>query len=325
MELRDGAGRGLEGERVLRIDPAFDGVAGDHHVFLLELDRAAGRNADLFAHDVDAGDRFGHRMLDLQARVHLDEIEAAILEEELDRAGAQIAEFGERVGDDLADGVALRFVERGRGCFFPHFLMAALQRAIALAQMNDLAERIRQHLHFDVPRPLEIFFHVDGIVAEGALGFGARGGEREAQILRLLRDLHAASAAAGRRLDQNGKADFGCDDLRIAIGDPRAVGTGHGRNAEFLSPPAWRRSCRPSCGYVRARADEGDAVLGDDLGEARILRKKPVAGMDRFGARDLAGRDDLGNVEIALRRGGGPMHTLSSASRTCIASASAVE
>ena len=97
------AGRRLEGEGVLRIDAAFDGVAGEDDVFLVEADGAAGGDADLLAHDVDAGDRFGHRMLDLQARVHLDEIELAVLVQELDGAGAQIAELGERRGDDAAD------------------------------------------------------------------------------------------------------------------------------------------------------------------------------------------------------------------------------
>ena len=48
-------------------------------------------------------------------------------------------------------------------------------------------------------------------------------------------------------------------------------------------------------------ADEGDAVFLDDLGESGVLRQKAVAGMDRFGAGDLAGRDDRGNVEIGLR------------------------
>ena len=44
-------------------------------------------------HEIEPGDHFGHRMLDLQARVHLDEIELAVLVQELDRADAAIAEL----------------------------------------------------------------------------------------------------------------------------------------------------------------------------------------------------------------------------------------
>ncbi len=158
-------------------------MAGDDDVLLVEFDRTARGDADLFAHDIDAGDRFGDGMLDLQAGVHLDEIEAAVLVEKLDGARAQIAELIERGGDHAADHLALRRIERGRGRFFPQFLMAALQRTIPLAQMHHLAEGIGQHLHFDMARPFEIFFHIDGVVAERRLGFGARGGERKAQIL----------------------------------------------------------------------------------------------------------------------------------------------
>ena len=35
-------------------------------------------------HDVDAGDHLGHRMLDLDAGVHLDEVELAVLVQELE-------------------------------------------------------------------------------------------------------------------------------------------------------------------------------------------------------------------------------------------------
>jgi hypothetical protein len=43
-------------------------------------------------------------------------------------------------------------------------------------------------------------------------------------------------------------------------------------------------------------------VLGDDLGEAGVLGQEAVAGMDRVGAGDLAGRDDRRDVEIAVAR-----------------------
>ena len=39
--------------------------------------RLAGRDEQLRAHEIEAGDRFGDRMLDLQPRVHLEEVERA--------------------------------------------------------------------------------------------------------------------------------------------------------------------------------------------------------------------------------------------------------
>ena len=70
---------------------------------LRERQVAAGGDADLLEHQVDAGDHLGHRMLDLDARVHLDEVELAVLVEELDRADAEIVELAHRLGDGLAD------------------------------------------------------------------------------------------------------------------------------------------------------------------------------------------------------------------------------
>ena len=51
-----------------------------------------------------------------------------------------------------------------------------------------------------------------------------------------------------------------------------------------------------------ARADEGDVVRGEDLGEAGVLGEEPVAGMDGVGAGDLAGGEELRNVEVGVAR-----------------------
>src|SRR5690606_26550106 len=97
---------------------------------------AAGGHPDLLVHEIDAGYRLCHGMLDLQAGVHLDEVEFAILIEEFDRAGARIAEIADCLGADLADALALGCIEGGRECLFPDLLVTPLQRAVALAEMN---------------------------------------------------------------------------------------------------------------------------------------------------------------------------------------------
>ena len=57
--------------------------------------------------------------------------------------------------------------------------MAALQRAVALAQVDGVALAVAEHLNLDVARLLEIFFDVDGVVAEGGFGFGPRRRQRD--------------------------------------------------------------------------------------------------------------------------------------------------
>ena len=49
--------------------------------------------------------------------------------------------------------------------------------------------------------------------------------------------------------------------------------------------------------------DEGDPVLFDDVGEARVFAEEPVARVDRVGTRDFGGGDDRGDIQIAVRSG----------------------
>ena len=93
------SGRGQEAaRRILGVDAALDRPAVQLHVGLAEAQRLAGGAADHLLDEIDAGDEFGHRMLDLQAGVHLEEIEAAVLpRDELDGAGGIVSDrLGER-------------------------------------------------------------------------------------------------------------------------------------------------------------------------------------------------------------------------------------
>ena len=78
----------------------------------------------------------------------------------------------------------MRALPRGdarRGRFLDDLLVAALHRAVALAQMDDVAVVVGEHLELDVARPLEEFLHVDLVVAEGRARFGLRDGDRVQQ------------------------------------------------------------------------------------------------------------------------------------------------
>ena len=68
--------------RVFRGDPCLQRVAVEAHIVLGWLSRGLGKrfalgNFDLRLDDVDACDFFGHRVLDLHAGVHFDEVELA--------------------------------------------------------------------------------------------------------------------------------------------------------------------------------------------------------------------------------------------------------
>src|SRR5262249_46471912 len=75
----DRTGRGPEPHgRVFGVNAALDGNAALYDVLLLEPERLAGSDANLFSHQVDARYQFGDGMLDLDARIDFDEIETML-------------------------------------------------------------------------------------------------------------------------------------------------------------------------------------------------------------------------------------------------------
>ena len=108
MVVHDLARGGAKRNRVLGIDAAFDGMAVELDVALRDFEAASGGDADLLEHEIDVGDHLGDRMLDLDARVHLDEVELSVLVEELDRSDSEIFELAHGVRRRLSDRAARR-------------------------------------------------------------------------------------------------------------------------------------------------------------------------------------------------------------------------
>src|SRR5437764_245133 len=110
--------------RVLGIKSHLDRMPVERNPVLPQWQCFTGRDADLPFDEIRAGDRFGHRVLDLQPRIHLHEIEilTVMLGDELDGAGADIA--GRARGGDrhLAELVALSLAEPRRGRLLNDFL-----------------------------------------------------------------------------------------------------------------------------------------------------------------------------------------------------------
>ncbi len=116
------------------------------------------------------------------------------------------------------------------------------------------------------------------------------------------RDLHAAPAAAGRRLHQHRKADVARDLHRLVRVGHAAFGARHAGNAEAARRALGLDLVAHDADVLGLRADEGDVVILEDFREARILRQEAVARMQRVRAGDLAGRQQRGNVEIGIAR-----------------------
>ena len=130
VSMRPGDGREAA-LRVLGVQPGLDGEALRRR--RLAVEAAAGGDVQLQLHEVEPGRQLGHRVLDLQPGVHLEEREALLgrLVQELDGPGVDVAgERGQAHGRGAQVAVLLRG-EHDALRLLDHLLVAPLHAAVA--------------------------------------------------------------------------------------------------------------------------------------------------------------------------------------------------
>src|SRR5439155_18307250 len=95
-------------------------------------------------------------------------------------------------------------IEREGRRHLDHFLVAALNGAIALVEMEDGAVAVAQYLDLDVAGAGDVALEKNGVVAECSGGFAAGFIEAAGEIGGLFDDAHPASTAAERCFDDEG-------------------------------------------------------------------------------------------------------------------------
>ena len=283
----------VEADLVLRRDAAV--LVANAHAF---------GNPDLRLDDVDAGDLLGHRVLDLNARIHLDEVVGGGVgvHQELDRAGVAVADLlgqTQRGSAQLGTGF---FVEIGRRGALDHLLVASLHRAVALEQVDEVAVGVAQHLHFHMAGAAHEFFEIDLVVTEGAAGFAAGHFHGRAEIGFGLDHAHAAATAAPAGLEHHRVADFGCGDLGLGEVIGQGIGGGHHRYAGAFGEMTGGDLVAETAHGIGAGADEADAGLGAGVGEVRVLGEQAVTGVNRIHMRLFGHADDVVDVEVGRDR-----------------------
>lgn len=256
----------------------------------------------LTLHEVDVGDLLGHGVLDLDARVHLDEDDLARalarrLQQELDGTGVLVADRageGDRVAVECgADAV----VQIRRRSDLDDLLVAPLHRAVALEQVHGLAGLVGEDLHLDVPGAHHGLLQEHPGVAEGARSLPHRLGQSRCEITRGLDATHAAAAAARHRLGEEREADV------LRLGDERldvvgCLGRTQHRHSGLDRVPLRLDLVARHLEHLRRRADEDDAVGRRLLRELRVLRQEAVSGVDRIRSRLQRDADDLVDVQV---------------------------
>ena len=314
--LHRAGGRQEVGVGVLGADAGLDRVAGQAQVGLRHRQRLAGGDAQLPLDQILPGHGLGHRVLDLQPRVHLHEVGAEVavcecLGDEFDGAGADIADrLGRRHGRGTELGPA-RFAQARRRRLFEHLLVPPLHRAVALGQMDAPALAVGEDLDLDVPRPRDVALDEHMVVAETGLRFALARSQGGSEVGGCVDTAHALATAPGAGLDQHRKADaFGLagQQGRVVVA---AVVAGHQRHTGFFHQRLGGRLAAHRADGAGRRADEDQARVAAGLRELGVFGQKAVAGVHRLRAGALGCGEDAPPVEVAFaRRRGADVHRL---------------
>ena len=138
--------------RIFGVDAALDRAALQPEGGLIEAQAQARSDSDLFGNQVDAGEGFGHRVFNLDAGIHFQEIVGVALkvDEKLHGARTAITEPLRKVNCGRVQPVSEVRRQSVRGRLLNELLIAALYRAIPLSQVYDAARTVAENLNLDM-------------------------------------------------------------------------------------------------------------------------------------------------------------------------------
>ena len=274
---------------------------------LVEFQLAPLGDPYLLAHEIHAVAHLRDGVLDLDARVHLEEVELpARVEQELDGAGAAIVHGARRFDRGRPHARAQVRVDRRRRRFFQELLVTPLDAALALAEMKVIPVRVAQHLDFDVTRLDEELLDIHGAVAEGTLRFGRRAFVRGGQLVGRVHDTNAFAAAAADRLERDRVSDRVGETLRGFEVRLRSVAARNDRNTGGLHRDARLDLVARLRDRLGRRTDEAHPGVLDGAREVRVLAQEPVTRMHGVAARGLRRVHDHVDAQVGLARRGRP-------------------
>ena len=267
-------------------------------------ERLAAGHQQLQRDQVEPGDHLGDGMLHLEARVHLEEPERAVgFDEELHGARVGVADRAGQRDRSLADALAQLVVQRRGGRFLDDLLVAPLDRAVALEEVDQVAVGVAEDLDLDVAGAIHESFDEERAVTERGGRLGPRRLQRVRELLGRGDDAHPAPAAARRRLHEERVTDVVADRHRV---DGVAIGDGDRRAARARRPATAIALAATFDPIVSITSGAGptkrEARGGDGPGEVGVLGEEAVAGMHGIGAGAQRGGDDRVDVEVGVGR-----------------------
>ena len=193
---------------MLGANAALNSVPAQSERFALDGHVAAGRNQNLVLHQVQHRHHFRNRMLHLNARVHLQEVEVALfVHQQFDGARAGVSDFLKRLDNLVADALPGLRINLGGWRLLHQLLMPALNGALALAQVDDAAVVVAQDLKLDMPGRADVLFQINIRAGKRCRRLILRGAKKMGKFGRRGNNAHAPAAASRRSLDDDGIAN----------------------------------------------------------------------------------------------------------------------
>ena len=203
-------------ERVLGRDAALQRMTVQTNLVLRRhaglagnAEASARRDLYLRLHNVNARHLLGDRMLNLNARIDLNEIKLAAVGvlEKLGGAGVFVARVPRKTQRERRQCFARNIGKIRRRRALNNFLIATLHGTVAFKQVKQGAVFVAEQLDFHMARALNEALKVDRAVAEGCGGFAASGGDAFGEFGGGVDASHAASAAAPGCFEHQGVAE----------------------------------------------------------------------------------------------------------------------
>jgi hypothetical protein len=218
-------------------------------------------------------------VLDLHPGVHLHEVHLALGEQELHGTGVLVAHSLGRTHRQVADvGALLRRQLRARGDF-DELLVAALDRAITLEQMHDVAEAVTEDLRFDVLGIDDALFEKHLRLAERLGRFGNDAGECLFQFFTAVAATDAATAAPGSGLEHHRVTDAIAFGQRFGDISDVAFGARRDRYTGLDHAAAGFGLVAHTADHFSRRTDEFDPAFGADVCQFGVFREETITGV----------------------------------------------
>src|SRR5262249_22643279 len=148
--------------RIFGVDAAFDRGPAHRDIALLQTELLSIGYKQLLLHQINSRDHFSDRMLDLEPGVHFKEVKVTILvDQKFDGSRVEVICRPNNLQCCLTHALPQVWRHDRRRALFDDFLMPALDRALALAEIDGVAVSIREDLDFNMARPLDKLLDVN--------------------------------------------------------------------------------------------------------------------------------------------------------------------